>query len=41
LEHPVYGTISLKNLIDTIWLNERHHLEKIEEIKASLQGSPD
>lgn len=38
LEHPVYGAISLKNLIDTIWLDERHHARRIEEIKASLRA---
>lgn len=37
LEHPVYGAISLKNLLDTIWLDEQHHIRQIEGIKASFQ----
>lgn len=32
IEHPLLGRVSLKNLIDMIWLHERHHVEQIEAL---------
>ncbi len=40
VDHPVYGPISLKNLIDTIWLHEQWHLGQIEALKPKLQPTP-
>lgn len=36
MQHAVYGEISLKNLIDTIWLHEQEHTRQITQIKAAL-----
>jgi uncharacterized damage-inducible protein DinB len=38
MEHPWLGQISLKNVIDTIWLHEKRHTEQINEIKQELFG---
>lgn len=37
LDHPTLGLISLKNLVDFIWLHEERHIEQINEIKLSLK----
>ncbi|MFB6467795.1 DinB family protein [Cytobacillus sp. Hz8] len=39
IEHPTFGVISLKNLLDTIWLHEERHLQQINEIKYQLKMS--
>lgn len=31
--HPLFGPISLKNLVDLIWLHEAHHLSQIEDLR--------
>lgn len=36
IDHPLFGKISLKNLIDFIWLHEQYHIDHIEEAKKSL-----
>lgn len=36
MEHPFFGRISLKNVVDTIWLHEKRHTEQINEIKQAL-----
>lgn len=36
MQHAAYGEISLKNLIDTIWLHEQEHTRQIVQIKAAL-----
>ncbi len=36
VDHPLFGNISLKNLIDFIWLHEQYHVDRIEEAKKSL-----
>lgn len=33
LQHPVFGPISLKNLVDFVWLHEQYHTEQIAEIR--------
>jgi hypothetical protein len=38
MDHPWFGLISLKNLVDTIWLHEKRHTEQIAEIKEELFG---
>ena len=39
VEHPAFGLISLKNIVDFIWMHERRHLEQIEEIKEELDAN--
>lgn len=36
ISHPSFGVISLKNLLDFIWLHEYRHMEQINEIKKQL-----
>ncbi|MDF2790047.1 MAG: hypothetical protein K0S80_3145 [Neobacillus sp.] len=36
VDHPDFGFISLKNLVDSIWLHEQRHIKQIEEIKQEL-----
>ncbi|TAM75071.1 DinB family protein [bacterium] len=36
MDHLLFGKISLKNLIDFIWLHEQYHIDHIEETKKSL-----
>ncbi len=36
LEHPLFGPISLKNLVDTIWIHDEFHCKQIAAIKQSL-----
>lgn len=33
MEHPAFGVLSLKNLVDFIWLHEKRHTDQIYEIK--------
>ncbi|TAL72607.1 MAG: DinB family protein [Rhodanobacter sp.] len=37
LEHPPFGRISLKNLLDTIWIHDDLHGKQIAAIKQSLR----
>ena len=37
MDHPHFGLISLKNLVDFIWLHEQRHIEQINEIKKEIQ----
>lgn len=36
LEHPLFGPISLKNLVDTIWIHDEFHCKQIVAIKQSF-----
>jgi len=36
LEHPSFGPVSLKNLVDTIWIHEEFHCKQITATKRSL-----
>lgn len=36
LEHPSFGRVSLKNLVDTIWIHDELHGKQIAAIKQSL-----
>lgn len=36
LEHPPFGRVSLKNLLDTIWIHDELHGKQIAAIKQSL-----
>lgn len=36
IDHPGFGKISLKNLVEFIYLHEQRHIEQIEEIKKEL-----
>lgn len=36
LNHPSFGKVSLKNLVDTIWLHDELHSKQIAVIKQSL-----
>jgi len=36
LEHPLFGLISLKNMVDTIWIQDEFHYKQIAAIKQSL-----
>lgn len=38
--HPVLGRISLKNLVDFIWIHEARHTRQIEELKARMRTAP-
>jgi uncharacterized damage-inducible protein DinB len=38
VDHPSLGLISLKNLVDFIWLHEQRHIEQIKEIKMQLEN---
>ncbi|TAN14012.1 MAG: DinB family protein [Burkholderiaceae bacterium] len=31
--HPVFGLISLKNLVDFVWLHEQYHVEQIRALQ--------
>lgn len=37
MTHPLFGEISLKNLVDCIWLHEQYHTRQIENIGISLK----
>lgn len=37
--HPLYGRISLKNLVDLVWLHDRHGIQHIEGIRAAWNPS--
>lgn len=41
IEHPLLGRVSLANLLDMIWLHERHHAEQIEALAPpqTVRGS--
>lgn len=39
MDHPHFGVISLKNVVDTIWLHEKRHTEQIHEIKRAMRGN--
>lgn len=36
MNHPAFGVISLKNMVDFIWMHEARHIEQIKEIKQEL-----
>ena len=36
MNHPAFGFISLKNVVDFIWMHEKRHIDQIEEIKREL-----
>ncbi len=36
VHHPIFGEISLKNLVDTVWLREQQHTRQILKIKETL-----
>lgn len=36
LEHPAFGRVSLKNLLDTIWIHDQLHGKQIAAIRQSL-----
>lgn len=36
VNHPIFGEISLKNLVDTVWLREQQHTRQILKIKETL-----
>ncbi|AGG89614.1 DinB family protein [Rhodanobacter denitrificans] len=36
LEHPAFGRVSLKNLLDTIWIHDELHGKQIAAIRQSL-----
>ncbi len=40
VEHPGFGEISLKNMLDVIWLHEEQHLQQLKEIKQQLVKCP-
>ncbi|MCL6573087.1 MAG: DinB family protein [Bacillus sp. (in: Bacteria)] len=39
MEHPLFGFISLKNVVDFIWMHELRHCEQITEIKHELEAN--
>jgi hypothetical protein len=39
MDHPVFGLISLKNMVDFIWMHEKRHCEQITEIKQELEAN--
>ncbi|TAM57556.1 DinB family protein [bacterium] len=36
MDHPLFGKISLKNLVDFIWLHEQYHVDQIEKAKPRI-----
>jgi hypothetical protein len=36
MNHPAFGIISLKNVVDFIWMYEQRHIDQIIEIKEEL-----
>jgi hypothetical protein len=38
MDHPLFGKISLKNLVDIIWLHEQRHIEQINEIINAINS---
>lgn len=36
MQHPSLGQISLKNLMDYVWVHELHHVEQIEAIEKAV-----
>lgn len=39
LAHPPFGRVSLKNLLDTIWIHDELHGKQIAAIKQSLRAA--
>ncbi|MBV6271364.1 DinB family protein [Alcaligenaceae bacterium CGII-47] len=39
--HPLFGKISLKNLVDCVWLHEQYHTIQIENMSASFKDVVD
>lgn len=37
--HPLYGRISLKNLVDLVWLHDRRGIQRIDGIRAAWDPS--
>lgn len=33
MDHPAFGRVSLKNLLDFVWLHELHHAKQIEDAR--------
>lgn len=41
MQHPAFGAISLKNLVDFIWIHEARHTRQIEMLKNMMAEGPD